>query len=44
MRDLKKNRVICIPGIWNKLMILIQSMMPAALYYRIAPGAGGIDE
>ncbi len=44
LRDLEKNRVICIPGLWNKIMIFVQSVMPARLYYRIAPSNGGLKE
>jgi uncharacterized protein len=44
LRYLKKNRVICIPGFWNRMMIFVQSLMPAGLYYKIAPNNGGKRE
>lgn len=44
LRNLKKNKVICIPGFWNRLMIFVQSMMPAGMYYKIAPSNGGKEE
>jgi len=32
---LKRNKVICIPGFWNKVLVLIPAILPRTLYYKI---------
>lgn len=32
----KKNKVICVPGFWNKLMVSVSCLIPRRLFYRIA--------
>jgi hypothetical protein len=32
----KKNKVICIPGFWNKLMVRVSRLVPRRLFYRLA--------
>lgn len=36
LRCLAKNRVVCIPGIWNKLAVRLSGWLPRRLYYRLA--------
>lgn len=35
IKCLKKNRVICIPGFWNRMIVLILTALPKTLYYKI---------
>jgi len=35
MKCLKKNRVICIPGFWNRMIVLGLTILPKTLYYKI---------
>ena len=35
MEELQKNKIICIPGFMNKLIIKIVNMMPRRMYYRL---------
>lgn len=44
IRSLAGNKVICIPGAWNRAMMFVLSLMPAGLYYKIAPSNGGKKE
>ncbi len=32
---LKKGKIICIPGFWNKVLVLISKILPRFLYYKI---------
>jgi len=41
LQHLKTNKVICIPGFWNKVMAAIPVITPASLFYKYAPGMGG---
>ncbi len=34
LRDLKKNKVICIPGVHSKILIRLLNLLPINLYYR----------
>lgn len=38
IRSLKKKKVICIPGFWNKILRSLIRILPRALYYRIVSG------
>lgn len=41
LRCLDKNRVVCIPGFWNKTLAAFSRLAPRSLYYRLASGFGG---
>lgn len=39
---LKKDRVLCVPGLWNRLLLFwLVKLVPRSLYYRIGSGLGG---
>lgn len=35
LKCLNKNKVVCIPGFWNKVLITLTKMCPRPLYYRM---------
>jgi short-subunit dehydrogenase len=37
---LEKNKVICIPGFWNKVLSLLPVILPHSLYYKMVSGFG----
>ena len=37
---LAKNKVVCVPGFWNRVIVGLMNRLPRRLYYLIATGAG----
>lgn len=35
LRNLKKDKVVCVPGFWNKVLWVMADLIPRKLYYRI---------
>jgi short-subunit dehydrogenase len=44
LRCLDKNKIVCIPGFWNKTIASIARLAPRSLYYRFASGFAGGSE
>lgn len=41
LKCLKKNQVICIPGLWNRILLFsLPRLLPRSLYYKIGSGLG----
>ncbi len=36
MHCLEKGKIVCIPGVWNRLLTLLASVMPRNLYYNLS--------
>jgi uncharacterized protein len=43
LKHLKKGRVVCVPGFWNKLLWNCSVLIPRPLYYKIASNFESID-
>jgi len=41
LRCLSKDKVICVPGAWNRFMITFSRLVPHGLLRKISPGIGG---
>lgn len=35
LRDLKKNKVVCIPGLYTKILIKLHNLLPRKIYYNL---------
>lgn len=40
LKNLKKGKVICVPGFWNKMVWILSDMLPRNIYYKIASKVG----